>query len=61
MKKIVLFASGSGTNAENIINYFESKNDVAVVAVFTNNPNAKVIERVKNHAVPVVVFSKYYK
>jgi phosphoribosylglycinamide formyltransferase 1 len=58
MKKIVIFASGSGTNAENIIKYFASKNLGTVVAVFTNNPNAKVIERAKNHNIPTVIFSK---
>jgi phosphoribosylglycinamide formyltransferase 1 len=58
MKKIVIFASGSGTNAENIIKYFAPKNLGTVVAVFTNNPNAKVIERAKNHNIPTVIFSK---
>ncbi|MFT7164524.1 MAG: phosphoribosylglycinamide formyltransferase-1, partial [Flavobacterium sp.] len=58
MKKIVVFASGSGTNAENIIKHFASNGTVTVVAVFTNNPNAKVIERAKNNDVPIVVFSK---
>ena len=58
MKKIVIFASGSGTNAENIIKYFQSKEIGTVVAVFTNNPNAKVLERAKNFQVPTVIFSK---
>ena len=42
MKKIVIFASGSGSNAENIILHFNKKNLVNVFEVFTNNPNAKV-------------------
>lgn len=58
MKKIVLFASGSGTNAENIILYFQQRQSAEVIAVFSNNPNAKVIERAKNHKVPTVVFSR---
>lgn len=58
MKKIVLFASGSGTNAENIIRYFSHKPDVQVAAVFTNNPQAGVIERAHKLSVPCVVFSK---
>ena len=58
MKKIVVFASGSGTNAENIIKYFAETKIGAVVAVFTNRSDAKVIERAQNHQVPVVVFSK---
>jgi phosphoribosylglycinamide formyltransferase-1 len=58
MKKIVIFASGSGTNAENIIKYFENKAIATVVAVFTNNPNAKVIERAKKFQIPTEIFSK---
>jgi phosphoribosylglycinamide formyltransferase-1 len=58
MKKIVLFASGSGTNAENIILYFNQKRTAKVTAVFSNNPNAKVLDRAKRHEVPTVVFSK---
>jgi len=57
MKKIVLFASGSGTNAENIIRYFSHRPDVQVAAVFTNNPQAGVIERAQKLSVPSVVFS----
>ena len=45
MKKIVIFASGSGTNAENIIKHFQ-KNDLAnVVQVFSNKKEAKVLQR----------------
>ena len=58
MKKIVIFASGSGSNAENIIKYFTSVDKVTVVGVFTNNPNAGVIERVKKYGIEAQVFSK---
>lgn len=58
MKKIVIFASGSGTNAENIIKYFLAKDTVNVVAVFTNNPIAKVIQRVEKFHIPTEIFSK---
>jgi len=58
MKKIVLFASGSGTNVENIIRYFQEKRTAEVVAVFCNNPNAKVLERATSFAIPTFVFSK---
>lgn len=58
MKKIVVFASGSGTNAENIIKYFEQTKTGTVKAVFTNNQNAQVIERAKNCGVPSIIFSK---
>jgi len=47
MKRIVIFASGSGTNAENLIRFFQKKHHAFVIQVFTNNPHAKVIERCK--------------
>lgn len=58
MKKIVLFASGSGSNAENIIQYFKQSQQAEVVAVFCNNPKAQVIQRAENQNVTVVVFTK---
>ena len=58
MKKIVVFASGSGTNAENIIKYFAKTKTGNVVAVFTNNRNAGVLERAKTYELPTKVFSK---
>lgn len=58
MKKIVIFASGSGTNAENIIRHFKNTSIGNVVAVFTNNPKAYVIERAKNFQIPAEIFSK---
>ena len=58
MKKIVLFASGNGSNAENIMAFFDTSNAVSVVGVFSNNSEAKVIERAKKFKVPTFVFNK---
>ena len=58
MKKILIFASGSGTNAENIIKHFKNSSTGTVVSVFTNNPKAYVIERAKNFQVPAEIFTK---
>ena len=58
MKKIVVFASGSGSNAENIIVHFNKKNIAEVVAIFSNNENAKVLDRAKKFNIPTIVFSK---
>ena len=58
MKKIILFASGSGSNAENIIKYFQEKKTAEVVAVFSNNPNAKVLEKASNLQVETYIFTK---
>ncbi len=45
MKRLALFASGSGTNVENIVKYFNSNKYAYCPCVFTNNVNAYVIER----------------
>ena len=58
MKKIILFASGNGTNVENIIQYFKSNTGIVIAGVFSNNPDAKVLEKAKNHNIPTVVFNK---
>ena len=58
MKKIVIFASGSGSNAEKIILHFKNNNQGNVVGVLSNNLHAKVLEKAKNNDVPTVVFDK---
>lgn len=59
MKKIAIFASGSGTNAENLIKYFNaSEREGHVALVLTNRPDAHVIQRAKNLDVPVAVLSR---
>jgi len=54
----VIFASGSGTNAENIIRYFKESNLAKVVAVFSNNRNAKVLRRAHENEVKALHFDK---
>ena len=58
MKRITILASGSGTNAENIISYFDKKNDVEVNLVMSNNKNAYVHERAKKMGIPSLTFSR---
>lgn len=58
MKKIILFASGGGSNAEQIMQYFDGKQRVEVSAVLTNNQNAGVIERAKNFDIPTHIFTR---
>lgn len=57
MKEIVIFASGGGSNAESIINYFNNS-EVAVASIFVNNPNAGAIKRALNYNIPCVIFNK---
>ena len=58
VKRIILFASGSGTNVENIIKYFHDNIHVEIVGVFTNNPKAGVIDRVEQMKIPLNIFNK---
>lgn len=55
-RKIAVFASGSGSNTENIINYFNNGSiSAAVVLVVTNRSDAPVLERARRCGVPSVV------
>lgn len=45
MKRLLIFASGSGTNADNICQYFAKNDEVKVVGLFCNNPQAGVISK----------------
>lgn len=56
-KRIAIFASGNGSNAENIVKYFSENNSVEVALILTNNKSAFVIERAKNHNIPCFVFT----
>ena len=57
-KKIIIFASGSGSNAIKIYEYFKKTNQVSIAALYCNNPNAKVLERFKDFNIKTVLFSK---
>jgi phosphoribosylglycinamide formyltransferase 1 len=56
MKNIAIFASGSGTNAENIIRYFSNKNSAKVSLVLSNKRKAMVLKRADALNVPAVFF-----
>ncbi len=58
MKRIVIFASGSGTNAENLITFFNRSGRASVVLVLSNNSQAKVLERAKRLKVNSHSFDK---
>ncbi|SDZ81019.1 phosphoribosylglycinamide formyltransferase-1 [Psychroflexus halocasei] len=57
-KKIVIFASGNGTNAVNIFNYFKSYEDIEVTHIFSNKRDAKVLERANRLGITPVCFTK---
>ncbi len=58
MNNIAVFASGSGTNAENLIKYFSGINDMNIKLVLTNNAQAGVLKRAARHGVESYVFSR---
>ena len=58
MKRIVIFASGSGSNAENLIKFFHNRENASVIQVLTNNPHAKVLEHCKNLNVSALSFNR---
>lgn len=56
MIKVALFASGSGTNAENIINYFKEHKTIKIALIISDNKEAYVLERAKS----LNVLSQYF-
>lgn len=58
MKRIVLFASGSGSNVENIFQYFSKNAKVSIAMVLTNKSNAKVIDRCNRLKISCLHFNK---
>jgi phosphoribosylglycinamide formyltransferase-1 len=58
MNRLAIFASGSGTNAENIIRFFRPKENTSVSLVLCNKPGARVIERAEKLGVETFVFTR---
>lgn len=58
MTRIAIFASGSGSNAQNIVEFFNQDNAADVVLILTNNPNAFVLKRAESLGVKSHVFNK---
>ena len=58
MKRIALFASGSGSNAENIIHYFQDSDELEFPFIISNRSDAFVHERAKHLNVPSYTFKK---
>ena len=55
---IAIFASGSGTNCENLIHHFADSESVKVALVVSNKPDAFVLERVRRFGVPTAITPK---
>ncbi len=58
MKNIAIFASGSGTNAENLIRFFQTSPSGRVKMVLSNKPDAYVLKRAQSHDIETFVFNR---
>ncbi|MFC5285014.1 phosphoribosylglycinamide formyltransferase [Pedobacter alpinus] len=57
-KRIAIFASGSGSNAQKIMEHFKRSNDAEVVLILTNNSDSYVLQRADNFEIPSHIFDK---
>ncbi|WP_156308679.1 phosphoribosylglycinamide formyltransferase [Sphingobacterium endophyticum] len=58
-KRIAIFASGSGSNAQKIMEHFKYSDSAEVALVLSNNPDAYVLQRADNFEIPTHVFDKH--
>jgi len=57
-KRIAIFASGSGSNAQKMMELFKGSAEVEIALVLTNNPDAFVLQRADNYEIPTHVFDR---
>lgn len=62
-KRIAIFASGSGSNAQKLMEHFKRSTDTEISLVLTNNADAYVLQRADNFEIPSHIFDKneFYK
>jgi phosphoribosylglycinamide formyltransferase 1 len=58
MKNLAIFASGSGSNAERLVEYFADSQEINVKMFLCNNPEAGVIQRAERLNIPLVTFDR---
>ena len=63
MKRVAVFASGSGSNAQNIIEYFSKNREIVVDSLWSNNENAYALIRAERLGIETFTFGKdaFYK
>jgi phosphoribosylglycinamide formyltransferase-1 len=57
-KRIAIFASGSGSNAQKLMEYFKESTEAEIALVLSNNPDAFVIQRADNFEIPSHIFDR---
>jgi phosphoribosylglycinamide formyltransferase 1 len=62
-KRIAIFASGSGSNAQKLMEHFKRSNEIEISLVLTNNADAYVLQRADNFEIPTHIFDRneFYK
>ncbi len=58
MNKVAIFASGSGSNAENLVNFFREQELITTSIIICNKPDAYVLKRAENLNIKSLVLSK---
>lgn len=58
-KRIAIFASGSGSNAQKIMELYKRSPEVEIALVLTNNPDAYVLQRADNFEIPSHIFDRH--
>lgn len=59
IKNVAIFASGEGTNAQTIIDYFKSSKNIKIALVVSNKSTANVLNRAKNNNIPTLLIDKH--
>lgn len=57
-KRIAIFASGSGSNAQKLMELYKRNPEVEIALVLTNNPDAYVLQRADNFEIPTHIFDR---
>lgn len=58
-KRIAIFASGSGSNAQKVMERFKHHPEAEIVLVLSNNPKAYVLQRADNFEIPTHIFNRH--
>ncbi len=56
--KLVLFASGGGSNAVKIIDHFTNHSNIEVISIFCNNPSAGILAKAKDLNIDTKLFTR---
>jgi phosphoribosylglycinamide formyltransferase-1 len=58
MIRIAILGSGSGSNAKNLLNYFQNNNEIQIILIGYNKPNIGIIQHGKDYNIPLYFLTK---